>query len=779
MSDLVWKYIFSSAKKKFFFTEIFTEIVLISTFERFSKFFFYSLKKDPLKNIILSHDFNFPESFSNNNSSFIDFREVNFFNDIFKLMIQKFFFIFVSSFPFLLKKECDFEYLLTSNILNFLKVEKHSIRCCSFIFYSFLINSCLNLPKFKSWSIKKKKFLNKIKKLLIFNSSKEVSIFGAINLKKIKSKIDITRNFFLIDKKNNFFSCVPQVNLSYIIKKIKKNLKIFRFENKKFIKFKYFKKIFILNYINKFRTLLIEPFLNKTTKKKKESNILKNKNNIRIFKEIVCFISIKFILWFLEKDFKNYFIVFFFIQKFFSYCDFIKNFFFVKLETIVSIDLSHNLFIKIFGLTELSTTILSNLPSHFKIKDILQLLSLRVKIKMIKFKKEKAFLNTFLNKFLACVFLSSNMVYKKVRPIFKDFNALLVFRVLVLNKKTSLTSTNKPLFNKFAVKISYSKISRLLKKIPIQILPDLYLNYLKLFVCSNLNFQKKFNNELFLSKNELLKSFVSHLFLILKKAKTSEYPILLLFTCFGIIKSYQFDLSSHLIFINKISERISKKNCLATRIKINLELNISHRTQKIPLKLNIISRRNQLYYFNINNKSPFSLLSTLSLIFQIKKKKKSIDSVKLFIQPIRKIECMGVGFLFFKESRKKLKPDSIGKQVQTLVKYFKNVKLNKIPILETKDNTIFKNNFKLKKMTGILIKKQLEGRDIFLLNNEFSLNENKYQPRFKNIFINRLKKTKDIFIFQKEKSTLKKKRENMLNLIITLPTKTTLDLIRF
>ena len=82
-------------------------------------------------------------------------------------------------------------------------------------------------------------------------------------------------------------------------------------------------------------------------------------------------------------------------------------------------------------------------------------------------------------------------------------------------------------------------------------------------------------------------------------------------------------------------------------------------------------------------------------------------------------------------------------------------------------------------MTGILIKKQLEGRDIFLLNNEFSLNENKYQPRFKNIFINRLKKTKDIFIFQKEKSTLKKKRENMLNLIITLPTKTTLDLIRF
>ena len=55
---------------------------------------------------------------------------------------------------------------------------------------------------------------------------------------------------------------------------------------------------------------------------------------------------------------------------------------------------------------------------------------------MIKFKKEKAFLNTFLNKFLACVFLSSNMVYKKVKPIFKDFNALLVFRVLVLNKKT-------------------------------------------------------------------------------------------------------------------------------------------------------------------------------------------------------------------------------------------------------------------------------------------------------------------------------------------------------
>ena len=778
MSDLTWKYLALSTKKTFFFAEIFTEVVLISTFMSYTKFFLYFLKKKPLKNLISSREFNFPEILSLQNSKFLNLRETNFFNDIFKLIIQKFFFMLISSFPFLLIKECDFEYLLICNILNFIRVENHSIRCCSFIFYSSLINSWVNLTKFKDWCIKKKKFSNKIKKLLIFNSSKEVSIFAAINLKKIKSKIDITKSLFFVEQKNNFYSCIPPINLLFNIKNIKKNLNIFHVEERKFSVFNYFKKIFILNYITTFRTFLTERSLNSTLKKNKISNVLQNKNNIRIFKEIVYFIYIKLNLWFLEKKLKSYFTIFFFIPNFFFSGNFFRNYFSLMSETIISPAFSFNNLVKIFGMAELLITTLSNLGFHFKIKKILQLLSMRVKIKSMKFKKKRAFFTTFLNKFLLCLFSSSLMVYKKIRPVFKGFEMPLVFRVLVLNKKIVLNSTNKPIFNKLDVKVSHYKISRFLKKMPIQFLPDFYLKFLKFFIVSEANFKKKFIGGFFISKNELLKSLVSFLFLIFKQTKTLECPTSLLVACFDIIKSYQSTSFLHLIFNNKIPERFSKKYLLKNQLKNILNLNIFYRTQKISLKVYIISIRNRLYNVTRHDMTPFFLLSTLSLNFQLISKKNSINSGNLCPQPIRKIECIDHRFHFLKNLRKKLKPNSIGNQVQTLVKYFESLTLNNTLILKLKKN-IFKNNFKNKKMVGTLIKQQLKGSLFFPINNEFSQKKNKHEHKFKNIFIKKLKKTKEVFIFLQKKSICKRKNEHILNLILTFPIKTTLDLIRF
>ena len=132
---------------------------------------------------------------------------------------------------------------------------------------------------------------------------------------------------------------------------------------------------------------------------------------------------------------------------------------------------------------------------------------------------------------------------------------------------------------------------------------------------------------------------------------------------------------------------------------------------------------------------------------------------------------MRIRFPFFKKPQKKLEPDSIGIYIQTIANYFKNVNLSKILILESRDYVIFKNNFESKKMSGILIEKQLEGRVFFP--------KIKYEQRYKNIFINKLKKANDIFIFQKKKSIFKRKSENILNLILIFPIKTTLDLIRF
>jgi hypothetical protein len=115
-----------------------------------------------------------------------------------------------------------------------------------------------------------------------------------------------------------------------------------------------------------------------------------------------------------------------------------------------------------------------------------------------------------------------------------------------------------------------------------------------------------------------------------------------------------------------------------------------------------------------------------------------------------------------------------------LVKYFKkfkNMNLDNRLILKLQKNTNGINNLKNKKIIAILIGNQLNGEVFEKKNMVFSIKEKKISNRPKNIFIKKFKSEKKILFFYRQKSIFYRKSDNVLDLIIKLPVKTTIDLI--
>ena len=82
-------------------------------------------------------------------------------------------------------------------------------------------------------------------------------------------------------------------------------------------------------------------------------------------------------------------------------------------------------------------------------------------------------------------------------------------------------------------------------------------------------------------------------------------------------------------------------------------------------------------------------------------------------------------------------------------------------------------------MMEILVGNQLNGEDLEQKNKIFSIKEKKNLNIFKNIFIKKFKSEKKILFFHRQKSIFYRKNDSVLDLIIKLPVKTTIDLIRF
>jgi hypothetical protein len=780
MSDLIWKYISSCIKKKFFFAEIFTEIILISSFKSYNKLVFNSLKKKNLINLILSPQYNSFKLFTNRRKDLKNLRGINFFNDIFKLIIQKFIFIFTSSLPFLLKLNSDFDYLFICNIINFLKVENKSIRYCGLIFYGFFIHSNTSFIMYKNSYKSRGKLSDKIKRLLVLNSCKEISIFSAINLKKMKSENDITGKISLLNKKNKFYSYLVKTNMLFMLKKMIKSLKIHHLK-KKLFRFNFFKKVFILTYVKNHKTLLFESSWNNLVQKKKILSILKNKKNMKIFGEIFFSISNDLIVWFLQISLRNCFNVFFFIKVFFFPYNFYKKTFFEFKKFTFKPFFCFNFFIKIFGVIELFLDTSVDLIFHFKIKEFLEMILLKKK-NIIKFTKRVNYLETFLYKFFASLFFASNMVYKKINPIFRIYGRQLVFRVLVFKKKNYFNSENRLFFNKLTNGFSDFKFSKLLKKVPIQFSIDFYINFLNLFTFSNLKFQKIFNYDNLISRNEFLKSFVNLVFLTSKKLIQPELTILMLNFWIRSYKSYQISSFFHLLSIEKISKRSSKKNNLIRLIRINFYLNLFYKTQKISLKVNIISEKNFVLGFKKKTENPLFLLFNLSLGFQVIKKRSCNTLDKYLLQTIKIHRFIQFGNLFFGDLVYKIKPSFLGNRIKILVKYFKkfkNMNLDKRFILRLQKNMYSIDNLRNNEMMEILIKNQLNGEVLEQKNKIIAIKEKKNLNRPKNIFVKKFKSEKFFLFFYRQKLIFCRKNDNVLDLIIKLPFKTTIDLIRF
>ena len=473
--------------------------------------------------------------------------------------------------------------------------------------------------------------------------------------------------------------------------------------------------------------------------------------------------------------------VFFFIKVFFFPYNFYKNYFFIFKKVTFKPFFCFNFFIKILGVIELFIETPPDLISHFKIKEFLKLILLKKK-NIIKFTKRLNYLDSFFYKFLAPPFFTSNMIYKKIKPIFRNYGRQLFFRVLVFEKKNYINSENKSFSNNLTNGVLNFKFLKLLKKMPIQLSIDFYIKFLNLFIYSDLNFQKTFNYDNLISRNEFLKSFINLLFFTSKKVIQSELTILMVNFLIKSYKSYYMSSFLHLISIEKIFRRSSKKNGLLKPIKINFYLNLLYKTQKISLKINIISKKSLPFGFKNETKNPLFLLFYLSLGYQIIKKRNCNTSDKFLLQTIKIHRFIQFELLFFGNLKYRIKPNFVGNRIKIFVKYFKkfkNMNLNKTIILKQQKNMHSIDNLKNKEMMGILIGSQLNGEVLIQKNKILSPNGKKNLSMFKNIFIKKFKSEKKIFFFHRQKSIFYRKSDNVLDLIIKLPVKTTVDLIRF
>ncbi len=179
-------------------------------------------------------------------------------------------------------------------------------------------------------------------------------------------------------------------------------------------------------------------------------------------------------------------------------------------------------------------------------------------------------------------------------------------------------------------------------------------------------------------------------------------------------------------------------------------------------------------------KNPLFLLFYLSLGLQTIKKRSCNTLDKLLLQTIKINRFIQFENLFYGDLTYKLKPSFIENRITILVKYFKkfkNMNLDNRLILKLQKNTNGINNLKNKKIIAILIGNQLNGEVFEKKNMVFSIKEKKISNRPKNIFIKKFKSEKKILFFYRQKSIFYRKSDNVLDLIIKLPVKTTIDLI--
>ena len=693
--------------KKNFFIYILKEIVLISSFSKLENFFLFTKKY-----LRLNQQKSFGNAFSK--SIFLQIIQLkktsskkDLFYDIFKIFTQKFFFLFLSSFPCYIFNESDFEYLLIGILFYFLKIPNNMVRFTGSILAITIINAHLILITEKRIGKINLIYDKRIGKILRLNSIKEISIQGIIKLSNIQSEL-VQDKSFVLKKNKNKVSILFKEDILISVKNNLKKVSISRFKPNLYFFFNFYKFIFFLNFIKINEPHFFKTFSNDDLEKKAFLKISKNTKNYLIFCEFVYTYSLKLSARCLGRKLKNYFHVLFYIKYYFFFLNILR-----KCDKIISnggpkINQFFNRNIKMFGVLELISK--NGFCLSLFLDNFLKFISSK---KNLGNKSKNLFWLNFLKKFLGKF---SKFFLEKIIIDFKDSSNVYPIRFIVLKEKTRNFPPRTFWLNNSVVKAENSINQKLLKKFSPKILFLIYFKFFNLFVFNKSNCDKTFCKFSFLSGVELIKAFSFILFFTDEKIK---YPFEFLFIILHAFKTNQismFYLPSNFISTTKALKRLIIMKNIYNKFKSKLFLNFFLKTQLIPRKICLISKKIKLDALKFFIQNPLATTIYFSLFLQTSRKKSGIIIKIPFFFSIKENEFLKFKNFFegkFLQGTRSIFPEFKGVIFSNFLILTKNPILLKETFLGKRSKNFFQNYNKFLK---IYLNSQLNGNFLIFQN---------------------------------------------------------------
>ena len=772
-------------KQKFVFINIFTEILLISlnlNFKYNMKLFLKNqiqlnfsqiIKKNWGKTII--HNFGFNNTFG----------KKRFCHDIFKITLQKFILLFLTSIPEYTKRETDFDYLTVAPFFFFLKAPESKLRFIGIILYLAIntINSSLSIRfPYKRPILS---FQKKIIKILCISPMKEISILGKILPYHFKPEVNSIFSFFFKVHGKSLEYISFQKDILIQIKYFLKNIKIIQNDPKFFNKDKW-NAIFMLTYLNLDNTFFTGTFTSNLIQKRNFSSILKKKEYLKLLDEFTYILTLTLTFQQLKKKSNNFCNIFFFNQKFYLSLKFkIKNIY-SQLNWLYFPSLCHNLIAKVLGAIEVKPKNQKYFFSHCLFKNILITFSVvqnqkNVNNKQQRVKIEKRFFDQILNNLFFQYNSISKIIGKKIANYPKNLFGMKKYRVLIFNEKEFNLSIKESTINIFLQKSTSPYYNKLLKKDSIQNFCYRYINFFYYHV-SKANEIKLLKQLSFFSRHHFTKKIVFEYFFNSKEKNNLIGILPILFSLFKVSEIKENKLLFGKYYSVKLSKRFSLiKNSLFT-LKNFILFYLTVRTQIIGNKIILLYKK---INNNWNSKNflvptiiPLIFSVYLSIFFQSLKKRMSWSKKLLMFKTIKEDIFFSVFSKFF-EMCKFLPNNSLFSMKNKLFSgyslMFTNFISSMVVFLGGNFSSFKKNQRKFFSDSENFLKFQLNGSFFYLLytvKTKSNLLDNLSSSKLssQNIKSNNIRSN----LFMKGLS-LDHANKKILNILLSIPYKTTLN----
>jgi hypothetical protein len=787
MLQTILKCIGLSIRKSFFYLYIIIELVLIfhsigssGLFyfllrNKFNSKLFFSSKKDILDYLILDR------SWYNK-----VWGKKNFYHDIFKILVQKFIFLFFFFFPAYIEKESDFNYLFSGALFYFLKIPNSLIRFTGTILFSTVIN--LNSKTYSKEKSPEKNinFKKKVKRILIKNSIKELSSFGKINMLSILKKGDFRDNLiFKIKKKNGYFilftNDILLTGINYL-----KIFRIIRANHNIVMLKKLYENILGLNYFHFGKIVLGAVFSSKSIKKQNLSFMLRSEESCEFYFETFFLITMNLIADCLKKNLVSFSVIFFFLQEIFFTLNFIKKHNFIIHSKGLMSKNYINLFIKRFGDLELNFLYKNYFNFRYNLKKLLTLATLDRMFKYISTNRENCNLVSIwkiqISKNIAWKFSFFSIIFRKTMNLFLDkFFDIFPFKTIILKEKFYNTVTGKFWQNIFWERIKSTKLFKLSKKPSTKFILSSYFQFLNFFLYAKIFTPILITRSSFYSKNDIMRHDMKYLMSENKKIQT---PICTFFKFFYVLflKKSIVTQPLKLCPVEKVLKRFLGNFINSFRFKKIFLVNLILNTQLLNTKINLLSRTNKLLNKDSNfigfiQKAPIFLSVYLDLLCQISKMKKKCSEKLSLRFSIKTQDCLDIYKNYFKD-KNKFKKCAFSKNRLDMVLAFIRIILNsKLFIKISSKLNLFVLDKKILKFLNLMkkfVNNQLDGSFLRFHKNSLSkiFNKKKTSDIF-TFFLNNLKVNILDFFFRKNYFFFSSEKK-YTDFILKLPFKTTL-----